>query len=91
MKLALAVCVSKGGKGVKRGGRGGLKINNLPVKPKVAMILRRRGGRKGDVTTTDNKQQQQRWRQQQQHQKFNHNNQTVHGRESQNRKRLVLN
>ncbi len=32
-KLALAVCVGEGGKGVERGGRRGLKINNQPVKP----------------------------------------------------------
>ncbi len=54
-KLALVVCVGKGGKGIKRRGRRGLKINNQPVKHKVAMILRRRGGKRGDNTTTDNK------------------------------------
>ncbi len=57
-KLALAVCVGEGGKGVERGGRQGLKINNRPVKPKVATILRKRGGRRRDDTTTDNKQRQ---------------------------------
>jgi hypothetical protein len=58
MKSTLAVCIGKGGMGVKRGCRRGLNINNQPVKPKVAMILRRRGGRRGDNKTTDNKQQQ---------------------------------
>jgi hypothetical protein len=57
-KLALAVCVGEGGKGVERGVRQGLKINNQPVKQKVATILRRRGGRRGDNTTMDKKQRQ---------------------------------